>query len=77
MQVTEGATPGPGLLILAAQVSLLQNQDSWPGIAPPTMGWVLPANHLLRKFLQAGCYRGTFSLRFLSFQMTLASVKLT
>jgi hypothetical protein len=72
-----GAVQLTGLFILACSGFILtEPRTPCPGIVPPTMSWVLPANHLLRTCLKAGCYRGTFSLRFLSFQMTLACVKL-
>ena len=47
-----------------------------PEMAPPTMGWALPHQSLIKISPVAESYRGTFLIKVPSFQVTLACTKL-
>lgn len=63
------------MLLMACSIALLLSQDYLPGV-PPTRGWVLPYQSLIRKCSTGQFHEGSFSADVLSSQMTLACVKL-
>jgi len=48
-----------------------------PAMVPPTVGWALPHQSLIKKISYRLAYSSIFSIEVLSIQMTLACVELT
>ena len=71
-----------GLLIIACSACfLIESSTSSPEMAPPTKGWVLLHQSLIKnmtcRFVYSLTYRGILSVGVPSFQMSVACAKLT